>query len=89
LNSVFIVRSDHSELLSQSSGKRGRQVKLNITCVGGTGSHFISTVWGREEERGEETEGHARIIRIIGKSEIIHTWHQTGLTIILLLGKMT
>ncbi len=61
---IILVRFDHSELLRQNSGKGGGLVL--------TSYHLC----GRGERRGggEETKGHPRIIRIAGKSQIIHTW---------------
>ncbi len=54
MDSELIVRSDHSELLPQSSGKRGGRSNLIIGIWrkgGGAGSHFISPVWGEVEGR--------------------------------------
>jgi hypothetical protein len=61
LDSLFIVRFDHSGLLPQSSGKRGAGSPSYHLCVGG------------KEGGGEETKGNPRIIRIAGKSQTIHT----------------
>jgi hypothetical protein len=56
LDSVFIVRSDHSELLLETSGEKGGQVKLYITyCIWGRGLVLISDhLCGRGEEGNRE-----------------------------------
>ncbi len=60
MDSLFIVRFDHSGLLPQNSGKRG-----------GVGSHFISPVCGGER-KGDK--GHPRITSFAVQSQTIHTW---------------
>ncbi len=58
---------------------------------GGAGSHFISPVGGGgrgRKEEGQETKGHPRIIRVAGRARQF-TPGQTGLPIILCLGKTT
>jgi hypothetical protein len=62
LDSLFIVRFYHSELIPQNGGNRG------------AGSLFKSPVWGGEEGGGGGTKGHPRIIRIAEKSQTIDIW---------------
>jgi hypothetical protein len=68
LDSLFIVRFDYSELLPQSSGKRG-----------GAGSYFISSVYvgvgkGGGRRRGRKQKVIPGLSGFAGKSQTIHTW---------------
>jgi hypothetical protein len=81
LDSLFIVRFDHSGLLPQSSGKRG----------GGAGSHFKSPVCGGgggRKEGGRKQKVIPGLSGLQGRARQF-TPGQTGLSIILCRGKTT
>jgi hypothetical protein len=83
LDSLFIVRFDYSELLPQSSGKRGGGwFLLYITCVcGGRGRG--------EEEGGAGNKRSSQDYQDLQGRARQFTPGQTGLPIILCLGKTT
>jgi hypothetical protein len=64
--------------LPQSNGSRGVGRSNLISPVWGGGwflFHITCAGGGGRNKREEEIEGHHRIIRTIGKSQIINTWY--------------